>query len=249
MATSKKSKKSSARELDVACATKGVWLIKVPKYLSDAWGKAEAGSELGVMRIGSSPKNVEVSLTIAQKLAAEASKEMGLELPQQHKVLMNNASQQSLAVFSEDRETGLLQAEGRVAQKADVQPTNTTAYMKLKQHQIKQAEKTKYVATILSAPPVGGYKPVKHHVEYEEDAKAKQENKRVRQDKEVVLDLLFTAFHKHEFYNIRDLVQKTKQPPAYLKEILREVCQYNTKAPHKNMWQLKPEYKHYGAQT
>ena len=48
----------------------------------------------------------------------------------------------------------------------------------------------------------------------EEDAKAKQENKRVRQDKDVVLDLLFTAFHKHEFYNIRDLVQKTKQPPV-----------------------------------
>ncbi len=32
---------------------------------------------------------------------------------------------------------------------------------------------------------------------------------------------------------------------GYLKEILREVCTYNTKAPHRNMWELKPEYRHY----
>ena len=36
---------------------------------------------------------------------------------------------------------------------------------------------------------------------------------------------------------------------AYLKEILREVCVYNTKAPHKNMWQLRPEYRHYQEST
>ena len=30
---------------------------------------------------------------------------------------------------------------------------------------------------------------------------------------------------------------------AYLKEILREVCLYHTKSPHKFMWELKPEYK------
>lgn len=31
----------------------------------------------------------------------------------------------------------------------------------------------------------------------------------------------------------------------YLKEILKEVCNYNLKNPHKNMWELKPEYRHY----
>lgn len=31
----------------------------------------------------------------------------------------------------------------------------------------------------------------------------------------------------------------------YLKEILKEVCNYNIKNPHKNMWELKPEYRHY----
>ena len=32
---------------------------------------------------------------------------------------------------------------------------------------------------------------------------------------------------------------------VYLKSILKEIGTYNTKNPHKNMWELKPEYRHY----
>ena len=53
--SSKKTSKSkqSARELDTSNATKGVWLIKVPNYLSEVWKEAEPSSDLGLMRIGS----------------------------------------------------------------------------------------------------------------------------------------------------------------------------------------------------
>lgn len=87
--------------------------------------------------------------------------------------------------------------------------------------------------------------------------------------------MLFKAFDKHQYYNIKDLVNITKQPvvsinqtskskigtsrvelfkiknikfsqlQSYLKEILKEVCNHNMKNPHKNMWELKPEYRHY----
>ena len=57
--------------------------------------------------------------------------------------------------------------------------------------------------------------------------------------------MLFHAFEKHQYYNIKDLVKITKQPIGYLKEILKEVCDYNMKNPHKNMWELKKEYRHY----
>lgn len=43
--------KRAARELDVSGATRGVWLIKVPKYLSETWLAARAKAELGTMRI------------------------------------------------------------------------------------------------------------------------------------------------------------------------------------------------------
>lgn len=61
--------------------------------------------------------------------------------------------------------------------------------------------------------------------------------------------MLFAAFEKHQYYNIKDLVKITQQPIVYLKEILTEVCNYNLKNPHKNMWELKPEYRHYKEQS
>jgi transcription initiation factor TFIIF subunit beta len=76
-------------------------------------------------------------------------------------------------------------------------------------------------------------------------AKKKSEGKKARYDKNAVMDILFNAFEKHQYYNIRDLVKITRQPIFYLKKILKEVCDYNMKNPHKNMWELKKEYRHY----
>jgi len=80
-------------------------------------------------------------------------------------------------------------------------------------------------------------------IEYRERKKA--EGKKARDDKNAVMDMLFHAFEKHQYYNIKDLVKITNQPISYLKEILKDVCDYNMKNPHKNMWELKKEYRHY----
>lgn len=42
--------------------------------------------------------------------------------------------------------------------------------------------------------------------------KKKEAGKRAKDNREVVLDLIFTAFQQHEYYNFKDLVQKTQQP-------------------------------------
>ena len=34
----------------------------------------------------------------------------------------------------------------------------------------------------------------------------------MRDDKDAVMDMLFAAFEKHQYYNIRDLVKITRQP-------------------------------------
>lgn len=47
-------------------------------------------------------------------------------------------------------------------------------------------------------------------IEYEEKKKA--EGKKARDDKESVLEMLFAAFEKHQYYNIKDLVKITHQP-------------------------------------
>eukprot|EP00057_Strongylocentrotus_purpuratus_P027280 XP_011681754.1 PREDICTED: general transcription factor IIF subunit 2 [Strongylocentrotus purpuratus] len=42
-----------------------------------------------------------------------------------------------------------------------------------------------------------------------------------------------------------DLCRITQQPVPYLKEMLQEIGTYHQKAPHKYMWELKAEYRHY----
>ena len=117
--------------------------------------------------------------------------------------------------------------------------------MKLKLDSIKKAAVP--MRKVLSLDKiVQNFKPVsdhKHNIEYKEKKKA--EGKKARDDKDHVTNMLFNAFEKHQYYNIKDLVKITSQPISYLKEILKEVCDYNMKNPHKNMWELKKEYRHY----
>lgn len=91
-------------------------------------------------------------------------------------------------------------------------------------------------------------------------------------DKKLVMDLLFNAFEKHQYCNIKQLVDMTKQPvvrarvpispkwetslsilssqlspfislQVYLKSILREIGVYNVTGTHKYTWELRPEYR------
>ncbi len=95
---------------------------------------------------------------------------------------------------------------------------------------------------------VAAYKPkTNHEANIAFAAKKKAEGKKSRDDRDMVMERLFALFEKHQYYNIKDLVRETRQPITYLKEILKEVCNYNLKNPHKNMWELKPEYRHYKA--
>lgn len=135
--------------------------------------------------------------------------------------------------------------EGRIVQKLETRPLADSAYMKMKIERIKKTCEPVKKAIALQKT-ISNYKPVsdhKHNIEYRQMKKA--EGKKARDDKEIVLNMLFSAFEKHQYYNIKDLVKITRQPIGYLKEILKEVCDYSNKNPHKNMWELKKEYRHY----
>ncbi len=80
-------------------------------------------------------------------------------------------------------------------------------------HQIRAAGKTKNTATKLDSTPLSSIKPVASHPEAKAKA-SKQLDKRARDDRDKVLNSIFQAFHAHQFYAFRDLVQITKQPPV-----------------------------------
>ncbi|XP_010885092.1 general transcription factor IIF subunit 2 isoform X1 [Esox lucius] len=263
---------SEKGEVDLTGAKQntGVWLVKVPKYLSQQWAKASGRGEVGKLRIGKNQGKAEVSFTLNEDLTMIDSlgdKPSGVRAPRDHPFTMQTVGGQTLAVFtetqsepskgqSEERSDGStsvsgagpdkIALEGVVVQRAECRPAASDNYMKLKRLQIEELSKPLRLSQQLEKAVTTNYKPVANHynnLEYER--KKKEEGKRARADKQQVLDMLFSAFEKHQYYNIKDLVDITKQPVSYLKEILRDIGIYNIKGTHKNTWELKPEYRHY----
>lgn len=225
----------------------GVWLVKVPKYLSQQWAKASGRGEVGKLKIGKSQGKPVVSFTLNEELTVVESfgeKASSVQAPREHPFTIQTVGGQTLAVFTESSDKVAL--EGMVVQRAECRPAASEGYMKLKKLQIEESAKPLRLSQKLEKAITTNYKPVSNHshnVEYER--KKKEEGKRARADKQKVLEMLFSAFEKHQYYNIRDLVDITKQPVIYLKEILREIGVYNSRGPHKSTWELKPEYRHY----
>ncbi|EEB10947.1 conserved hypothetical protein [Pediculus humanus corporis] len=217
----------SDKELDTTNVERGVWLVKVPKYVATKWEKASGNIEVGKLKICKQPgQKMQVELSLSE--AVLNLKEPGEEnIPKDHRLDVLPVKHLTLGVFSHTAPSNLegvipesekLAMEGRIVQKLECRPYADNTYMKLKLETIRKA-----------SLPVRQVKQLD----------------RARDDKEAVLNMLFAAFEKHQYYNIRDLVKITNQPIVYLKEILNEVCNYNIKNPHKNMWELKPEYRHY----
>uniref|UniRef100_A0A7N8XXC2 General transcription factor IIF subunit 2 n=1 Tax=Mastacembelus armatus TaxID=205130 RepID=A0A7N8XXC2_9TELE len=231
--------------------SKGVWLVKVPKYLSQQWDKATEKGEVGKITIGKY-----VCFSLNEELTAlgaigEKEKDGSLQVPRDHPITMHTVGGQTMAVFSQSNTERGGEGKGKgggvrgmVVHRAECRPVVSDNYMKLKKLQIKESTKPQRLSQQLERAVTTVFKPVANHdfnVEY--DRKKKSEGKMVRAERQVVLDMLFSAFEKHQYYNIKDLVDITKQPVTYLKEIMREIGTYNSKGAHKSTWELKPEYR------
>lgn len=246
------------REVDLTAAGRGVWLVKVPKYLSEKWKKASGKCEVGRLKITRSRlPNTKPEVTFTMSEAQQKQEVAGnpTVTPKEHKFLLTGVGNQNLVVFSEQKETpsgtsaeeisDKIAIEGKVIQRAECRPVADSNYLRLKKQQMTTSNKPEREVKLISTV-VNPYKPVSDHVgNIAHQKKMKEDGKRIRLDKDQVMNKLFAGFEKHQYYNIQDLVRLTNQPITYLKEILKEICVYNVKAPHKNMWELKPEYRHY----
>jgi len=259
-----KEKSKNKGDVELTHTNRGVWLVKVPKYISDRWEKAPANTEVGKLKIkkvnGAKP---EVNFTLADIVCAEVKglsekdqlelirqSSTAKEIPKEHKFKVSSIAAQTLGVFacSSTPDGDKLSMEGKVVQRAECCPINSNLYSAIKKDAITKAGEPRRMLKQLDKHVTTTFKPISNHagnVAYEKAKKA--EGKKMRDDKDKVQEIIFALFEKHQFYNIKDLIQETRQPVTYLKEILKEVCNYSVKPPHRNMWELKPEYRHYKA--
>ncbi|KAF6738697.1 General transcription factor IIF subunit 2 [Oryzias melastigma] len=92
--------------------SKGVWLVKVPKYLSQQWDKATEKGEVGKITIGNGFP--QVCFSLSEDLAALGSaeeKDASVQVPRDHPFTMQTVGGQTMAVFSQS-DTGVSAADG-----------------------------------------------------------------------------------------------------------------------------------------
>ncbi|KAI3355736.1 hypothetical protein L3Q82_004322 [Scortum barcoo] len=84
--------------------SKGVWLVKVPKYLSQQWDKATEKGEVGKISIGKKQGKTEVRFSLNEELTvlgAVGEKDASLQVPKDHPFTMHAVGGQTMAVFSQ----------------------------------------------------------------------------------------------------------------------------------------------------
>ncbi|KAI6213595.1 General transcription factor IIF subunit 2 [Aphelenchoides besseyi] len=275
---SSSAKKRPAPEFNVAnCdrSARGIWLVKVPKYLSEIWQQNE-GAEIGSLITGSQVvfrsnpsiqnndktdvKKVVVQSSSSKFAAPEDLKPLGKknaatpQIPNEHRFIIKDLDNQTMAVLVEDKtqledeahlRTGKLTVEGRIVKRAECQPPATTDYMKMKMSQIEKFSQPKHTVKQMDKAEVK-FKPTAIHQENLAKEKNKKENNRaVRVDRDILMKEIFQAFEKHQYYRLADLAKLTNQPMTHVKDILTSIANYSTVPPHKNMWELKPEFRSY----
>lgn len=171
------------KDLDLSNAGRGVWLVKVPKYIAQKWEKAPSNMDVGKLRISKTPgQKAQVSLSLTPAVLALDPDE---KIPTEHVLDVSQVTKQTLGVFShmapteaaavasngKENGTGAasgtpdsekLYMEGRIVQKLECRPIADTCYMKLKLESIRKAsEPQRRVQPIDKI--VQNYKPVKDH--------------------------------------------------------------------------------------
>ena len=129
-ATPGKEKKVSDKDLDLTNANRGVWLVKVPKYLADRWESTDAPINIGKLtisrKVGTRPI---VSFTLDDKVVTGGTPDAE-QIPKEHKFNVANVQGHSLAVFSHiagDPDASVpipdkQSLEGKIVQRAECKP-------------------------------------------------------------------------------------------------------------------------------
>lgn len=73
--------------------------------------------------------------------------------------------------------------------------------------------------------------------------KNKNEGRAIRMPKKDLLDFLFRLFDEYEYWSMKGLKERTRQPETYLKELLESIANLIKKGPYTSKYNLKPEYR------
>eukprot|EP00158_Paraphelidium_tribonemae_P001651 Partr_v1_DN24656_c0_g1_i2_m59796 putative factor iif len=241
------------REVDIGKASSSVWLVKVPSFLAEKWRSAGPRAQLGSVTIGKNEENSSGTPSVSLSLLPEHALNSGGsdQVPQNYSVKFI-AKPENVFVFSQDGPQHAHEIDGtvqyefhatpvidenyrnimRMRRQAAEKPQRTTQFVEAKGNVqgVSQVTKSFLASTSLAIPP--------------SNRKRKAEDfRRDRMPKEDLIEIVFKAFSRQEYWSLKEMVEYTNQPVAFMKEILGETCVYIARGPYKTKYQLKPEFQ------
>ena len=230
--------------VDTSQASRQVWLVKMPKHLANTLQSAEPMQEIGRIKINKKDKNCpQISFNLSKEMARSQmidDKENIRLVAIEHNFHISEVYSQTMSIFFHNEDTNVVSIEGTVQQKGEFCPIVSPNYINLSKERLKRkTEPLRKVQRLDRTVTV--FQPA----DVPKTKKKQSPIKKFKKDRETVRNMLFELFENHQYYYMRDLERLTQQPVYYLKEVLREMCIYNTKNPHQYMWELRPEFRHY----
>lgn len=208
-----------------------ITLVKVPKVLAECLEGHNSGTEIGYLDEKEEGGVLKVNIGIGP---GHFPREWKLQ-PLEEKTGMFTFSQKSHGAY----------IDGVVTDEVFIKPEITPEYLKYKRER-EEAQKVKKEVRVVDSLREGIRMERYGASEYDLMARRRKkmllERKRERLAKTEVMDILFRAFEEYPYWSLKDLADRSGQPQAYIQEILPEIAVMNKKT-HRNMYELKPEYK------
>lgn len=217
-------------------------IVKVPGFVSERLEALPSGASVGVLDTGEADADW-ISESASFRITLDSS--FGSSgFPRSYSLIPLERKQGAMC-FSE-RDGGVVM-EGTVTQESYVQPEMDRDYLRFKkEREHAQRVPSRAVQVIDSQGEGRRIERQGGAMDYDLLARKRKkllmERKRERLAKTEVMDILFRAFDEFPYWSLKDLADKSGQPQAYIQEILPEIAVMNKKT-HKNMYELKPEYK------
>ncbi|KAI8646135.1 transcription initiation factor IIF, beta subunit-domain-containing protein [Parasitella parasitica] len=235
-----------AEDLKLDDVNTKVWLVKVPGFLADKWRSVDEDNvNLGSIRIYNNPppgKTTKVALFLPPDDDTP-------NVPKEYNIHITPEKVNNKFVFSEDQNGGKA-ITGTIHHECTATP-NFGAYRSIMRKRVLEAGTPQRSVQVLGqnsqpvfVPGASSGMPSSSFSDFITTKKPKTDKeKATRMPRNELMDLLFDAFDKYPYYTFKGLVEHTKQPNQYLKEVLNEICILNKKGPYTGSYQLKPEYK------
>ncbi|ORZ17374.1 transcription initiation factor IIF, beta subunit-domain-containing protein [Absidia repens] len=238
-------------DLDLKNLDTKIWLVKVPKFLAAKWNSVdEENTNLGSVRIYSETppgRSSAISLILPEDTE---------DIPKEYTIKISPDAVQNRYIFTQN-EHGSRYMRGKVHHDCTATPSQFGMYRNIMRKRVHEAGMPQRTVQVLGqdnqpvfAPGASSAMQSTGFSDFITAKKPKTEKeKATRMPHNELMDLLFAAFERYPYWSFKGIVEHTRQPAQYLKDVLTEICILNKRGPYAGNYQLKPEYKHRESQA